>query len=86
MSLTLKFRLLSNDMVKTLKFPESIYAGDVLKSVFDKTAIPVAEREGLGLYKPVKEDSGIKGGRWLKPDKTLESYELVNNVFKDCSD
>lgn len=79
MSLTLKFRVLSNESVKTLRFPESMYVVDVLKTVFDKTATPAADRDGLGLFKPLTEGT-IKGGRWFKPDKTLESYELRDNV------
>lgn len=87
MSLTLKIRMVgqgnkdkSNVATKTMRFAESMSVAEALKQIQEKTP------EGGGgkdhwLFKPLNEDSGPKGGKWLRPERTLEFYDLRANVI-----
>ena len=53
---------------------------EALQIIFEKIADNGPMGKDQGIYKPLHEESGIKGGKWLKNDKTLEHYDLRNNV------
>lgn len=75
MSLTLKVRI--GDATKSMRFAETMSCHEVCKNIQEKIG-----GEGGGadhaIYKPVTEESGPKGGKWFRPEKTLEYYDLKN--------
>lgn len=75
-ALTLKVRV--NNVVKAMRFPEHITVHEACKTIAEKTGEGGKDH---GLYKPLNENSGIKGGRWLRPERTLEYYSLSTNVW-----
>jgi hypothetical protein len=56
---------------------------EACKTVIEKLADGGGSSGGKdhGIFKPLTEDSGTKGGKWLKPEKTLDFYDLKSNVL-----
>lgn len=86
MSLTLKIRMVgqgskgnANVAIKTMRFAETMSVHEALKQIQEKTNDGIAQKDHW-LYKPLNEDSGPKGGKWLRPERTLEFYDLRVNV------
>lgn len=53
---------------------------EVIKSVKEKTGAADDIKE-LGVYQPA---DGMRPGRWLRLDKTIQYYDLKNNA-RSCS-
>ena len=80
MSLTLKVRIPATGATKSVRFPENMSVAEAQKTILEKLAETAPLGKDHGIFKPLNEDSGTKGGKWLRPEKTLESYDLRTNV------
>ena len=74
MSLTLKVR--AGDATKSMRFAETMSCHEACKNIQEKLGSEGGADHAI--YKPLTEDSGPKGGKWLRPEKTLEYYDLKN--------
>ena len=83
MSLTLKIQLPSqggaSGVTKSLRFGEKMSVHEACKTILEKTE-NLGSGKDHGLFKPISEELGLKGGKWLKPERTLEYYDLHQNV------
>ncbi len=82
MSVVLRVRIPATGLTKAIRFTDNMSVHESCKTIVEKLADGGGSSGGKdhGLYKPLTEDSTIKGGKWLKPDKTLAFYDLKSNV------
>ena len=80
MSLTVKVRLPQTGATKTMRLAENMSVHEALKTVQEKTGGEGAGGKDHGLFKPLSEDSGAKGGKWLDPKRTLEYYDIRSTM------
>jgi hypothetical protein len=76
MSIQLKIFFSSTGQTKTMRFMQTMSVSETLKDIKDKT------NEGgrdHGLYQPEDQKLG-RNARWLKPDKTLQFYDIKAGV------
>ena len=87
MSLTLRIRLSdtsngsSSGAVRSMRFAGNMSVHEACKTIIEKNADLNGGRDH-GLYKPLTDDSGTRNGKWLRPEKILDFYDLKQNVSK----
>ena len=78
MSLTLKVIITAAggaSTTKSMRFAENMSAHEACKAIQERIEDGSSGMDH-GIFKPLSEDSGPKGGRWLRPEKNLEYYDL----------
>jgi len=75
MSLNLKVKIPSQGVSKIMRFAEQMSVNEVCKLIQEKTGVGGKDH---GLFSPVEGDPSTCG-RWLKPERTLEYYDLKTN-------
>jgi talin len=78
MSLTLKIRMPQTGAMKTMRFAENMAVIEAVRSIQEKLQANEGGKDH-GLFKPLNEDSGTKGGKWLDSKRTLEYYDMRAN-------
>eukprot|EP01119_Soliformovum_irregulare_P010889 TRINITY_DN2683_c0_g2_i1.p1 TRINITY_DN2683_c0_g2~~TRINITY_DN2683_c0_g2_i1.p1 ORF type:complete len:1576 (+),score=527.56 TRINITY_DN2683_c0_g2_i1:266-4993(+) len=77
MALQLKVRLPATGVTRAIRFAGQMSIYEACKTIAEKsTDVGGADH---ALFKPLTEDMGTKGGKWLKMEKTLDSYDLNTN-------
>lgn len=80
MSLSVKIIVAGLGISKMMRFMGDMSIHEVLKEIREKTTTGGADH---GLFEPAIFSSNgelIQGGRWLKEGKTLNFYNITNNV------
>jgi len=77
MSLNLKIVVPSQGVTKIMRFAETMSVHEVTKQVAEKTGLGGKDH---AIFQPCMEsEKVVQMGRWLKPDRTLEYYDLKTN-------
>ena len=76
MAVTIKLE--HNAVTHVHRFNTDQKVGEIIMSIVNKEKADFAyDFKELGVYQPA---DGMRPGRWLRLDKTLEYYDLKNNV------
>eukprot|EP01119_Soliformovum_irregulare_P005210 TRINITY_DN1675_c0_g1_i1.p1 TRINITY_DN1675_c0_g1~~TRINITY_DN1675_c0_g1_i1.p1 ORF type:complete len:1447 (-),score=577.25 TRINITY_DN1675_c0_g1_i1:61-4401(-) len=76
MSLNLKINLPALGVTKIMRFSEQMSVNEVCKQVLEKTNVGGKDH---CLFQPSPPSDTTSVGRWLKPERTLEYYDLKTN-------
>lgn len=82
MSITVRVKILSGSdaTLKVLRFAENMSVLEACKTIAQKINGDASSGADHGLYQPPNEEE-VKGGKWLRSDRTLGHYEIKNNVL-----
>lgn len=75
MSISLKVEIFATGAVKTMRFTQMMSVGEAALVIHEKTGEGGADH---GLFQP--PEAGVRFGRWLSPDRTLQFYDLKSGV------
>lgn len=76
MSLNIKISLVAEKTTKVIRFTENMSVHEACKVIQEKTSIGGKDH---GLFKPSPEADKSSVGQWLRPEKTLEFYDITTN-------
>jgi len=76
MSLNLRIDIKEQGVTKVLRFAEQMSVHEVCKAIMEKTGVGGKDH---ALFQPTTHEADPGMGKWLRPDRTLEYYDMKQN-------